>query len=92
MIRNYVHSGYGIPFHGQGWWNFGNDFARNVVFFGFHNSRPSHSDNHKNNFLVLGKRHTSDNNGTFGASGKKFSINFRKAKKTRLFEFIIHGW
>ena len=41
---------------------------------------------------MLGKRHTSDNNGTFGALGKKFSINFRKAKKTRLFEFIIHGW
>ena len=41
---------------------------------------------------MLGKRHTSDNNGTFGASGKKFSINFRKAKKKQLFEFIIHGW
>ena len=91
MIRNYVYSGYGIQFHGQGWWNFGNDFARNVVFLVFIIVGHLILIITKT-FLVLGKRHTSDNNGTFGASGKKFSINFRKAKKKQLFEFIIHGW
>ena len=32
-----------------------NDFARNVVIVGVDNSSSSHTDNQKNNFLVLGE-------------------------------------
>ena len=44
------------------------------------NSSLSHSDNCKNNFLVLGEDTTCEVNGSFGSPGKKFSINFSKAK------------
>ena len=33
-----VHTGYGIAFDGGGSWNFGNDFVKNIVIFGFDNS------------------------------------------------------
>ena len=44
------------------------------------NSSLSHSDNCKNNFLVLGKDTTCEVNGNFGSPEKKFSINFSKTK------------
>ena len=37
----------------QSSWRFGNYFARNVVIFGVDNSSSSHTDNQKNNFLIL---------------------------------------
>ena len=43
-------------FDGEGSWSFGNDFARNAVIFGVHNSSSSHTNNPKNNFLVLSER------------------------------------
>ena len=49
-----MYSGYGIAFDELGSWSFDNDFARNVlVIFGVDNSCSSHTDNCKNNFLVL---------------------------------------
>ena len=45
----------GIAFDGKGSWNFGNDFAENVVIFNVDNSSSSHDNNRKNNFLVVGK-------------------------------------
>ena len=51
---------YGIAFGGKGDWNFGHDFARNVIIFGADNSSSSHSDNWENNFLVLGEGPTYD--------------------------------
>ena len=48
-------SGCGIAFDGKGSWNFGNDFAENVVIFNVDNSSSSHDNNRKNNFLVVGK-------------------------------------
>ena len=41
--ENYVYSGYGITFDGEGFWSFGNDDARNV--FGVDTSSSSHIDN-----------------------------------------------
>ena len=34
----WIYRGYGIAFDGNGEWNFGNDFTRNVVIFGVDNS------------------------------------------------------
>ena len=72
VVRNrekskYVYSGYGVAFYGVGSWSFGNDFARNVVIFGFENSSSSHPDDCKNNILVLGEGPTDYINGNFGA-------------------------
>ena len=53
----------GIAFDGAGSWNLGNDFARNArntVVFGVDNSLLSHTDNQKNNFLVIGEGPTDD--------------------------------
>ena len=47
--------GYGPTFDRAGSWNFGNDYVGNFVAFGIDNSSSSHTDNHKNNFLVLGE-------------------------------------
>ena len=50
-----LHCGYGLKFDGAGSWNFGNDFARNVVIFDIDDSSSSHTDERENNFLVLGE-------------------------------------
>ena len=47
-------NGYAIAFDGDAPWNLGNDFARNVVFFGIDNSWSSHTDYLKNDFLEWG--------------------------------------
>ena len=61
-------------------WNFNDDFARNVIIFGFDNSSSSHLDNIKNVFLILGEGDTFGINSSLAAPGKIFNINFRKAK------------
>ena len=67
-------------FDGKGMWSFGNDYVRNVINLSVDNSSLSHAHNCKNNFLVLGEGDAFSINGSFGAPGKKFSINFSKAK------------
>ena len=49
------------------------------MIFGVDNSSSSHTDNRKNNFLVLGEGPTSGINNTIGAAEKKISFNFSKA-------------
>ena len=71
----YVYSGYGITFDSAG---SDKDFSRNVIIFGVDNSSSSYSDNHKNNFLVLGEGPTYDINGSSGSTEKRFSINFNE--------------
>ena len=80
--EKYPYSGYGITFDSAGSWSFDNDFARNVIIFGADNSSLSHSDNHKNNFLILDEDPTYGINGSFGSPEKKFSINFTKVNTT----------
>ena len=79
IVKNSDKSKY-IAFGGAGSWSFGNDFTRYVVIFGVDNSLSSHTDNRKNNFLVLGEGLTDDINGSTGTAEKKFSIKFSKAK------------
>ena len=54
----------------EGSWSFGNDFARNVVIFSCDNSSSSHTDNRKNNFLVLGEGPTQGINDSTGSAEK----------------------
>ena len=75
----FAYNGWGIAFYGEGSWSFHNDFAGNIVIFGVDNSSSSHTDNRKNNFLVLGEGPTSGINNSIGAAEKKFSFNFSKA-------------
>ena len=63
----------------KGEWNFGNIYARNVIFFGADNNSSFLVDSLKNNFLILGKWDIFGINGSFGAPEKKFSIKFSKA-------------
>ena len=74
----------GIAFDGKGNQNFGNDFARNVIIYGADNNSSSHTDNRKNNFLVLGEGDASGINGTFCALEKKFSILVKQRKNFAL--------
>ena len=76
-MEKYVYIGYGITFDSVGSWSFDNGSARNLIIFGVDNS-CSHSDNHKNNFLVPGEGPTLRINGSFVSSEGKFSINFTK--------------
>ena len=64
---------------------FSNHCARNVVTFGVDNSSSSHTDNCKNNVLVLGEWSTDDVNDSAGAAEKRFIINSSKAKINFLF-------
>ena len=79
---------YGIVLDVKGSWNFGNEFARNVVIFGVNFSSSSHSISHKNNFLVLGEGPTFDINGSVSSPEKKSSVNFVDANIT--FCLILH--
>ena len=76
-----MYSRYVITFDRLGSWSFGNDFARKALIFGVDNSSSSHTDNRKNNFLVLGEGPTDDINSSIGEAKKKFNINFSNAKK-----------
>ena len=77
--EKYVYSGYGITFDSALSWSFDNEFARNIIIFGVDNSSSSHSDNRKNDFLMLGELLTYGINGKFGSPEKTFSNNFTKA-------------
>ena len=50
--------------------------ARNFIIFGVDNSSSSHSDNFKNNFLILDEGLTYGANGSLGSPQKKFDITF----------------
>ena len=65
--EKWVYSGYGIAFDLAGSWNFGIDYAKNVVNFSADDS-SSHTDNHKNNLLVSGEGLTYGINGSFDQS------------------------
>ena len=69
--------------------SFDNDYARNVLIFGIDNSLLSHTDNLKNNFLILGEEDTFGINENFGAPEKKFSINSSKANQNFAWVYII---
>ena len=88
--EKYVYSGYGITFNGNGSWNFGNDLPRDGVVFDVNNSSSSHTDNWKNNFLVLGEGSTYGINGNFGK--KKFCIvdYYLKPSKSHLNVKEVH--
>ena len=73
-------NGQEIEFDRKDIWNYENDFARNVLIFGVDNTSSSHTDNQKNNFVVLGEGPTKDMRDRAGAAEKKISINFSKAK------------
>ena len=65
--EKYVYSGYGLAFDVKVSCSFNDDFARNVIIFGVDNSSSSHTDNLKNDFLILGEGPTFGISGSFGA-------------------------
>ena len=83
-----MYSGYGTAFDVVGWWKFDYDFARNVIIFGVDSSSSSHSDNCKDNFLVLYEEPTCDSVGT---SEQNFSIKFTKAKTKFCLSLHLNG-
>ena len=58
-----MYSGFGIAFDVADSWNFGNDFAWNIIIFGADNNSSSHNDNRKKIFSILVEGH--DINATF---------------------------
>ena len=66
--------GYGIALDGAGLLCFGNEFAGNDVVFGVNNSSLSHTDNCKNNLLVLGEGPTNDINGSVDTEEKSLAL------------------
>ena len=69
--EKWVCSIYEVIFDSAGLWHFDdNDFARNVVIFGFDNSLSSQTDYRKNNFLVLDEGPTYGINEGFGSPKK----------------------
>ena len=59
----WVYNSYETASYGTALWNFGNDFARNIIISGVENSSSSHAYNCKNIFLVLAKDPTDDIDG-----------------------------
>ena len=77
----YGFSSNAIVFDELGSWNFGNNFARNVIIFSVDNSSSSHTDNRKNDVLVSGEGTSNEINGSISALQQIFSINFSIAKR-----------
>ena len=75
-----VYSGYVLAFDEAGSWSF-DDFVSNDVISGVGNSSLVHTNNRKNNFLVLGEGPNDDINGCVSAAKEKFSINFSKKRE-----------
>ena len=50
-----MHSPNVITFDEKGEWSSGNDLAKNVIIFWVDNSSSSHTDNLKNDFLIIGE-------------------------------------
>ena len=69
--ENYVYSEYGMTLDNAGSQSFDNNFAKNIILLGVHKSSSSHSENWKNNFLVLGEVPTYGIDGSFESPGKK---------------------
>ena len=78
-----MYSGYGIAFGGKDSWSFNDEFARNVTIFGVDHSSSFHTDNLKNEFLILGERNTFSINGSFGAKEKNIYILILVKQKQR---------
>ena len=79
LLRNAIKSKFtfndwAIAFNGEVSWSVGNDFARNIVNIGVDGSALSHTDNRRNNFLVLGKGITDGINDSTSPTEKKISI------------------
>ena len=79
LVRNEIKSKFTyndrrITFDGEDSWTFGNNFAGNVLISSVDNSSSSHTDNQKNNFLVLGEVPTQGINDSTGAAEKKFAL------------------
>ena len=70
--EKYVYSGYRIAFDEKGEQSFKNYTGRNVIIFRVDDSSSAHTDNRKNDFLILGEGTTLGINGNFGLSAKKF--------------------
>ena len=60
--------------------SYGYDIARNVVFFGFDSTSSSHSNNEKNNFLVLSERPMEGINDSAGAEEKQLVLTLVKQR------------
>ena len=70
--EKYVYIGYGIPFDGKSSWCFNNDLDRNVIIVWVDNGSSLHTDNLKNNFLILGEGDTFDVKEISSAREKKY--------------------
>ena len=69
----YVYIDYGIAFDGKCSCSFNIDSARNNTFFGVHDNWSSHTENLKNDTLVLSEGDTFGINGSFSAPGIKIN-------------------
>ena len=79
-----------MAFDGAGSPSFGNDFARNVIIFDIDNSSSSHTDNRKNNFLVLGAGPIRDINDSTGSTEKKL-VSILVKQTQILLKFTLHS-
>ena len=68
----FSYSGGGIAFDKASSWSFDNDFVRNIIIFGIDNTSSSHSENRKNNFLVLGEGPTDGTNDSIGVAKRSW--------------------
>ena len=66
-----------VTFGKAGSWTFDNGIARTLMIFAVDNSSSSHTDNQKNNFLLLGDGPVYVIDESFESLAKKFSINLK---------------
>ena len=76
-IDYYKYSGYGIGFDRKGTFSFGNGSGSNIIIFGVDMSSSPHTDNNKNDILIIGKGPTQGLEHTLTGE-KLYSVTFRE--------------
>ena len=66
-------------------WNNGNSFVQNAIIFGVDHSSSSHTDNCKNDFLILGEGPYHGVNDSASTVEKKFCIILQNLKQMQNF-------
>ena len=76
-IDYYKYSGYGIGFDRKGTFSIGNGSGSNIIIFGVDMSSSPHTDNNKNDILIIGKGPTQGLEHTLTGE-KLYSVTFRE--------------
>ena len=80
-LDKYGYSGFGIRFDARSQFSFNSELGKNVAFFGGDSSLLLHTDNRKENIVVLGGRPANGLDDTIITAEAKYSVDIPKLRR-----------